>query len=250
MANDSKFGLQAGVFTRDIGPRPRGGRHPRIRRRPDQRGADLPRRPDALRRRQGLRQHPRGPGLLGDRADRGALRHLPGLAAGRSIAVPQSDEKGRSMSGTARSRIVGASLWQRSSRPAGARAARSGPRAATVVNGNFEAGNLSGWVSVEPPESDGMVRVLAAPAAPISVKRKWKLDPRTVIARLRGSFGAISDRERPGTHILYQDVALEPRMTHSALAARLLPVGRTDHGSESRLAQRRRLLKTSSTGST
>ena len=46
-------------------PRPRGRPHARVRRRPDQRGADLPRRPDALRRRQGLRQHPRGPGLRG-----------------------------------------------------------------------------------------------------------------------------------------------------------------------------------------
>ncbi len=82
MANDSKFGLQAGVFTRDIGlgleaadTLDFGG--VLINEVPD-----LPRRPDALRRRQGLRQHPRGPGLLGDRADRGALRHLPGLAAG------------------------------------------------------------------------------------------------------------------------------------------------------------------------
>ena len=65
MANDSKFGLQAGVFTRDIGRGLEAGEDARVRRRPDQRGADLPRRPDALRRRQGLRQHPRGPGLRG-----------------------------------------------------------------------------------------------------------------------------------------------------------------------------------------
>ena len=43
--------------------RARGRQNPRVRRRPDQRGADLPRRPDALRRRQGLGQHPRGPRL-------------------------------------------------------------------------------------------------------------------------------------------------------------------------------------------
>ena len=79
MANDSKFGLQAGVFTRDIGrgleaadtlefggvlinevPTFRADQH-------------------ALRRRQGLRQHPRGPRLRGHRADRGALRHPAGL---------------------------------------------------------------------------------------------------------------------------------------------------------------------------
>ena len=45
MANDSKFGLQAGVFTRDLGRGLRGGPHPRVRRRPDQRGPHLPRRP-------------------------------------------------------------------------------------------------------------------------------------------------------------------------------------------------------------
>ena len=44
-------------------PRHRGRPHPRVRRRDGQRGPLLPRRPDALRRRQGLRQHPRGPGL-------------------------------------------------------------------------------------------------------------------------------------------------------------------------------------------
>ena len=79
MANDSKFGLQAGVFTRDIGRGLEAAADARVRRRPDQRGADLPRRPDALRRRQGLRQHPRGPGLRRAGADRGALRHPAGL---------------------------------------------------------------------------------------------------------------------------------------------------------------------------
>ena len=50
---------------RSLHPRPRPrdrGRQPaRVRRRPGERGADLPHRPDALRRRQGLGQHPRGP---------------------------------------------------------------------------------------------------------------------------------------------------------------------------------------------
>ena len=69
-----------GVFTRDVGRGLEAAEDPRVRRRPDQRGPDLPRRPDALRRRQGLRQHPRGPRLRRHRADRGALRHPPGVS--------------------------------------------------------------------------------------------------------------------------------------------------------------------------
>ena len=69
---------------RSLHPRPRPrdrGRQPaRVRRRPGERGADLPHRPDALRRRQGLGQHPRGPELRRPRAHRGAPGHLPGLA--------------------------------------------------------------------------------------------------------------------------------------------------------------------------
>ena len=46
LANDSKFGLQAGVFTRDIGRGLEAAQHARVRRRADQRGADLPHRPE------------------------------------------------------------------------------------------------------------------------------------------------------------------------------------------------------------
>ena len=87
-------------------------------------------------------------------------------------------------------------------------------RAATVINGDFEAGNLSGWVSVEPPESDGGWFAYSGTNAPIS-KGEMEPIPRTVIAPPQGNFAAISDEDGPGTHILYQDVALEPGMTHS-----------------------------------
>jgi hypothetical protein len=89
-----------------------------------------------------------------------------------------------------------------------------GAPAATVVNGNFESGNLSGWVSVEPPESDGGWFAYSGTNAPIS-KGEMEPIPRTVIAPPQGNFAAISDEDGPGTHILYQDVALEPGMTHS-----------------------------------
>ena len=48
-----------------------------------------------------------------------------------------------------------------------------------------------------------------------SAKAKWNRFPRTVIAPPQGNFAAISDEDGPGTHILYQDIALEPGMTHS-----------------------------------
>ncbi len=69
-ANDTRYGLQAGGVHQ--GPRqgPEGGRHPRLRRRAHQRGADLAGRPHALRRPPRQRQHPRGPALRRPRDDR------------------------------------------------------------------------------------------------------------------------------------------------------------------------------------
>src|SRR5262249_10527257 len=62
---------------------PRRRRGARLRRRYGQRGADLPRRPDALRRRQGIRQHEGRPGLHDPRDDRGAARGPAGLTKAR-----------------------------------------------------------------------------------------------------------------------------------------------------------------------
>ncbi len=56
------------------------GRRARVRRRHRQRGPDLPQRPDALRRREGLRQYARGAGLCRTRDDRGPPRRDPALA--------------------------------------------------------------------------------------------------------------------------------------------------------------------------
>ena len=54
LANGTRFGLQAGIFTEQREDRARGGAPAGVRRRDDQRSADVPGRPDALRRRQGL----------------------------------------------------------------------------------------------------------------------------------------------------------------------------------------------------
>ena len=59
LANGTRYGLQAGIFTASIKDALAAARAARVRRRHDQRGADVPRRPDAVRRRQGLGQHPR-----------------------------------------------------------------------------------------------------------------------------------------------------------------------------------------------
>ena len=59
-----------------------------VRRRDGQRGTDVPRGPDAVRRRQGLRQHARGPGVGGARDDGGAARRRPVVGRGRDYPHP------------------------------------------------------------------------------------------------------------------------------------------------------------------
>src|SRR5436189_116371 len=69
----------------DLGPvideRARGRRGARLRRRHGQRGADVPCRPDAVRRRQGIGQHEGRSRLHDPRDDRGAARGSSGLAS-------------------------------------------------------------------------------------------------------------------------------------------------------------------------
>ena len=74
LANGTRYGLQAGIFTeqREGGAERRAAA--RVRRRDDQRGTDVPGRPDAVRRRQGLGKHARGTGVRRARADRGPAR--------------------------------------------------------------------------------------------------------------------------------------------------------------------------------
>ncbi len=58
LANRTDYGLQAAIFTQDIERGAAGRAGARLRRRAGQRGADVACRPDALRRRARLRQHP------------------------------------------------------------------------------------------------------------------------------------------------------------------------------------------------
>jgi hypothetical protein len=75
--------------------------------------------------------------------------------------------------------------------------------AATIVNGDFETGSLSGW----------QTQTLG-----IATESGWyaysgtesPLSSNPIQAPPQGKFAAASDEGGPSTHILYQDVALEP----------------------------------------
>jgi hypothetical protein len=81
--------------------------------------------------------------------------------------------------------------------------------AATVVNGNFEAGSLKGW-QVHRATEAGNWFAYKGTEAPIGGKRG--ADP--VQPPPQGTFAAIADEANPETATLYQDVALEPGVEH------------------------------------
>jgi hypothetical protein len=75
--------------------------------------------------------------------------------------------------------------------------------AATVVNGDFETGSLSGWQTktLGISEMSGWF-AYSGTVSPFSNE--------PIQAPPQGSFAATSDETAPSTHILYQDIALEP----------------------------------------
>ncbi|HEY7255182.1 MAG TPA: hypothetical protein VH476_00745 [Solirubrobacterales bacterium] len=85
----------------------------------------------------------------------------------------------------------------------------AGARGATVVNGDFEAGNLTGWIPVDEKleEVQGSWYAYSGTNSP--------LNSISIMAPPQGTFAATTDQQGPGTHILYQDVALEPRASHA-----------------------------------
>jgi hypothetical protein len=88
-----------------------------------------------------------------------------------------------------------------------------GASAATVVNGDFETGNLSGWTLINPgEEGEGGWFAYSGTASPLTAGNP---EPRVVPAPPQGNFAAISDQQGAGTHILYQDLALEPNANHT-----------------------------------
>lgn len=88
--------------------------------------------------------------------------------------------------------------------------------AATVVNGDFETGTLGGWTQVRAPKEGGGWFAHSGLEAPVSfILKNGEKEPRTVQPPPQGNFAAISDALAPGTSILYQDISLEPGMTHA-----------------------------------
>ncbi len=79
--------------------------------------------------------------------------------------------------------------------------------AATIVNGGFETGNFAGWTVVNQAGGSGNWFVYSGTTSPLSAF--------TIPAPPQGTYAAASDQFGPGSHVLYQDVALEPGMTHS-----------------------------------
>jgi hypothetical protein len=81
--------------------------------------------------------------------------------------------------------------------------------AATVVNGDFETGTFSGWQLLNPnggSEDSWYVYSGTNPPGPTIIE--------TVAPPPGGNFAAVTSQGGPGSHYLYQDVALEPFWSH------------------------------------
>ncbi len=80
--------------------------------------------------------------------------------------------------------------------------------AATVVNGGFEAGSLSGW-QVFNSTPDGEWFAYTGSHPPLQKKGSEGFFPPP-----QGNWAAVDDERNENTAILYQDIALEPYWTH------------------------------------
>jgi hypothetical protein len=78
--------------------------------------------------------------------------------------------------------------------------------AATVVNGGFETGDFSGWTVVNQRGGSGDWFVYSRARSPLS---GFPLPPTP-----KGTYAAVTDMLNPGSHVLYQDITLEPGLQH------------------------------------
>jgi hypothetical protein len=79
--------------------------------------------------------------------------------------------------------------------------------AATIVNGGFETGSFAGWTVVNQPGGSGDWFVYTGTSTP--------LNGFPVAAPPEGTHAAVTDQGGPGSHVLYQDVALESGFGHT-----------------------------------
>ena len=90
--------------------------------------------------------------------------------------------------------------------------------AATVVNGDFETGDLSGWtVDSTSAPGNGYWFAYSGTVAPLTGAALNS----TVAAPPQGTYAALSDEVNPGRRVLYQDVALDPVSQGGALTLKL-----------------------------
>ncbi|MDX6689700.1 MAG: hypothetical protein QOG15_1157 [Solirubrobacteraceae bacterium] len=79
--------------------------------------------------------------------------------------------------------------------------------AATLVNGGFESGDLTGWTTSETSAGSSLWTVYSG-AGPLP------LSGNTVPGAIEGTYAAVTDQTNASTQILYQDVTLEPGIKH------------------------------------
>ena len=79
--------------------------------------------------------------------------------------------------------------------------------AATIINGGLESGTFAGWTVVDQPGGSGGWYVYTGTTSPQSGF--------PIAAPPEGTFAAVSDQFGPGSHVLYQDVPLEPGFNHT-----------------------------------
>jgi len=91
--------------------------------------------------------------------------------------------------------------------------AATGASAATVVNGDFESGNLEGWHKQELTGA-GSWFAYSGTRPPIGGKRPDN-SAGPVQAPPQGRFAAVADEANPDTLVLFQDLALESGQPHS-----------------------------------
>jgi hypothetical protein len=79
--------------------------------------------------------------------------------------------------------------------------------AATVANGSFETGDFTGWTVANQAGGSGDWFVYTGTTSPLSGF--------TIAPAPDGTHAAVTDQFAPGSHVLYQDVALEAGFAHT-----------------------------------